>query len=248
MKVLTQRECAIMLATQNKTPIRGSPDFILANADGEPILGKEMKNMNSVYKALGVLAEKPGTDAVSQGALYSMGHGFIPWGIVYKSKTQQHNLNYCFGDAAKFVRQQKRFAHIIAWGTKKDKKTGAETTYAKSLLGFRVLWNLHWEDDTVGLSYGGLYPDGGCQENQPREDIFWTVVTKQRILDFYELCSVADGPLPPKPERINVDGTKASWNDCDYCEWAPLCKRLDKLKGCLTSDMAELIVKEGASL
>lgn len=253
-RVMTQQECGVRWATHNGTPVTGSPDFVLVDSDGTPVLGLELKNVNSVYKALSVLAEAPGTDALTQGGMYSWAHGFCPWGLVYTSKTQHHNLKSCFGDAAGKVRTGDRFAHLLDWVEAKEKvvkgKAVIEPAYPKSLMGFRVVHALVWQDGVLGVRYGGLWPDGGHPHNQSRsgeEHIRWTVITVDRIKAFYELCSDPNAELPPRPENIDpFSGEKKGWQPCEaaYCQWAGICAKLDKMRGATCTDMADLIREE----
>ena len=216
--------------------VSGSPDIVFLK-DDVPVKGMELKNMNSVYKALGVLHEECGVDAAAQAAHYSYALGKLPWSVMYSSYTQHHNLSSCYGAAAKAVPQAPRFEHLIAWG--KDK---AGDDVPKSLLGFRTGWDLHWlPDDQVGISFSGLRPGGGHPLNTARSEIFPTIITWARIKAFYELCNDPQGKTwPGRPSNPSLDGNKEKYKICDYCEWSGVCTKLGK-KSCVAA-MAEHIL------
>ena len=225
--------------TSKGTPVQGSPDIVVLRGDTKKSNAKEyvfmceLKNMNSVYKALGVLADSVGCDAIAQGAHYSYNLGKTPGMLIYSNYTQHHNLNACFGAAASYVPRQAKFAHLIDWGEKLNKKTGEMERNPKSLLGFRIAWAFRWVDDSetgprVECRFDGLIPDGGFEANKPGKEWFGTIVTWKRIQAFFELCDDPHGKTwPGTPAHPSIDGAKEGWKFCDYCKWKSVCKEVE---------------------
>jgi hypothetical protein len=64
-------------------PVTGRPDVMLLDVDGQPVLGMELKNVESYKSAASLLYEdKPKTDNLIQAAHYSLKFG-VPWVLVY---------------------------------------------------------------------------------------------------------------------------------------------------------------------
>lgn len=254
-RILTQAECATRWMTSNGIPVTGSPDLVVVDRGGKPVYGLEMKNVNSVYKAGKVLKETPGADALTQAAHYSYQLGKIPWYLIYSSHTQHHNIDKMMW-YMKVLTDNPNYRHIFDWatrpayeGTGKNKVEVGREEYAKSLLGFRISFELKWEDDQVWVRTCGLLPHGGLKANMEPGEWVGSVITWERIRAYYELlarCSLATSPLPPRPADLNIDGSESSFKPCDpaYCEWAKHCKALEKKKGACMGDLVDMIQED----
>lgn len=227
----TQSEAGIRLITKKGTPITGSPDFVAYDDKGKPVFGIEMKSMSSAYKAMQVLAEYAGADAVCQAALYSHGLGKIPWSLVYTSQTQHHNVKQLFGVAPMW--DEPRCKHLFDFNGKGE---------PKSLLGFRQVFDISWENDTVLISFGGMFPDGDFPDNKPREQLLRTVISIPAIMEFYDRCDDAQGKTwPVPPVSVDIVGKAKSFRVCDYCGFNKQCSKVGKTAGACVAKLAEEI-------
>lgn len=242
----SQQEIGTKWTTSNGTPVTGSPDFGLVQ-DGKVLMLTELKNMNSIYKALGVLGETPGVDAIGQLAHYMWVHGKCLGYLIYSSYTQFHNLDACSWMSGK-VTKARRFSHLIDWGERKVKgSTDAKEAYPKSLLGFRLGFELKWfPDDHIYIRFAGLLPHGDHPENMPREEWVPTIVSWPLIKNYFEMCASDPATTwPDRPKTYKVDGSEGSLDLClpAYCRWRGICDKCGKKSS--INAMAEMIRREG---
>lgn len=253
-RILTQQECATLWKTDSGVPVSGSPDLLVVDKLGNKLYGLELKNMNSVYKAGKVLKEVPGADAVAQAAHYAHVHG-IPWYLIYSSHTQFHNLEAMKWYTGGIVDAPK-YRHILDWATRKvyegkgvNKVEVGTEVYAKSLLGFRIAFQLEWrglgDEAQVFIRFAGLLPSGGLAINETAGAWIGTVITWKRLKDYFEMLASCRDPKvwPPRPADLNIDGTESSFKPCDaaYCQLAHICKALDKDKQACMGKFADMV-------
>lgn len=79
-------EIPVAWQTANGTWVRGRPDIVLLDNQGEPVLGQEHKGIFSGWTARDVLNLKPRVDAILQGGHYAMEIG-APWELHYTNRT-----------------------------------------------------------------------------------------------------------------------------------------------------------------
>lgn len=69
-------------------PVTGRPDLMLLDTDGQPVLGVELKNVESIQSATSMVYEgSPKTDNLIQAAHYSLKFG-VPWILAYSFSGQ----------------------------------------------------------------------------------------------------------------------------------------------------------------
>jgi len=258
-RILTQQEAGTLWKTSNGTAVSGSPDIVVVDALSKPLYLVEAKNMNSVFKAGKILKEIPAVEALAQAVHYAYILGKIPGHLIYSSHTQFHNIDKMLWFFSEVLKKA-RFRHLFDWGDRPiwDKpkspnrvEIGREE-YPKSLLGFRMGFSFRWAqvegEWIVQLKFGGLLPDGGHPDNLPGQWVN-TIVTWPLILGYYEHLSKAKSDpnwWAPPPIDLHIDGSTGSFDVCDgYCEYGPICKKLNKNKAANIQMMVKAIEELG---
>jgi hypothetical protein len=177
---------------------------VLADADGKPLHGLELKLVSSFWTARGVHYDlQPKSDHLIQSALYSwllrQGDTPLPYTLLYSSRVQWH-----LSTAPKWLQQKfKPGCYDVEF-----KEDGSPF----KVLPFNRAYTLTWVKDRLHYHTDGLKAPVA------------TAIDMPSIWRYYHAVSQL-GPgkaLPPRPTPLGVDGSK-SYNPCDYCPLAPVC-------------------------
>lgn len=199
------------------TVLSGRPDILLANADGKPVLGLELKKISSVWTAKEVINNaKPKTDHICQAAIYSYMVG-VPYKLVYVQ----------YDNYAAFTL---RGISEEAVNVDRDGK-GKPINLAPHL----KVYDIKTSDDGRIL----YKPESGRYwEN--------TGISMQGILDYYRNVKALDesSKLPARPEHYDVQGEKGNYTACKYCPYAAACSNFKEGADTM-GEWTEDLLKEG---
>lgn len=179
--------------------ITGTPDGILATAEGVPLEGIEAKCMSSGYTVLATgIKHEPRTPHLIQTAQYSMALG-IPFQLVYVSRVNYEVGGYMYS----LLGDEQR-----PWF-----KLNKDLT-VRALAPNMAVFLLEWDED------GRLY-------YKHSSDSVWvrTVVTKEAIVEYYrhvDECLVT-AQIPDKVTAVSATNGYC-YNECDYCEFDRACR------------------------
>lgn len=204
-----------------KTLVTGRPDLVIGTrapkgigiqkADGswvKPLIGIELKLVSSVWTARDVgIQMKPKMPHLLQAAHYSWQMG-VPFEIWYA----------CRADFAVTGWAQKQFPYVGERGSElceyNDK--GEIKKVRPFIQGYRIDIR---EDGHIWWKACG-----------PAEtDWVRSPASVQSIENYYKaVLAVGEGKLGPRPKSTNADGSKGSFNLCDYCPLRPHCDATEK--------------------
>ena len=207
-----EEEVPISWVTPSGIQVTGRPDIVLGQLVDEqfiPQLGLELKLVSSVWTArdTGVMLE-PKLVHLMQAGHYSWQLG-VPFQLWYTNRAE-----FAVGsgwEQKTFPPKENMLTDYLEWGESRGKPT------VKKILQFRQGYQLEW---TRGgqLKYRPLLAD--------RElDWTWTPITKQGIVDYYELVvsQTKNKQLAARPKSLKSDGSPGTFSLCDYCPLKEAC-------------------------
>lgn len=206
--ILREEEIPTSWKTAAGTPVTGRPDIVLCDDQKAPLLGLELKMASSVWTARDVLIlGLPKFDHLCQAAHYMWQLG-VPFKLCYTSYVEFPVVGWM---QKSFPKKGEPGSEYCEYNDKGD---------IKKLRPFVQIYDLTFDSITGMLRYS---LEGASQWKN-------TVITIEGIEAYFNgLDEVAKkGKLPPRPETVNVDGTKDGWSICSYCPVAPTC---DKYEG-----------------
>lgn len=212
-KLLREEDVPISWELPSGIKVTGRPDLVLADNDGVPVKGIELKLVSSLWTARDVLLDKPKPPHLMQAAHYmwrlsEQTGKSVPFELWYTSRVDWAvNGNWV----------QKLFP-------KKGEKASEYCEYnetsgeIKKVLPFRKGFLLRWKGDTLDSPLE-VSPVGG------KPNWSASIVTRRRILDYFEYVAKmeANKELGPRPMNLNADGTKGNYDPCDYCSLKQHC-------------------------
>lgn len=206
-RLATAAELDFEWVTANNTKVSGRPDGgVVDVATGKLDFGLEAKLAASLWTVLGVCYDlRPKGDHLIQAAHYSWRLGSIPFKLVYSVRSDYH------------------LSTAPKWLTEKF-KPGAPHVEFKDGKAFKVrphtmIYDLTWDDQ-------GRWCYTCDRQPVPQP----TQITTAGLEAWYTQVAALgpDKSLPAKPRLGTVDGTKG-YDQCKYCDWAPVCERTEDL-------------------
>jgi hypothetical protein len=178
------------------TVLSGRPDILIANPEGKPVLGLELKKVSSVWTAKEVINNgKPKSDHLCQAALYS--HMVqVPYKLVYV--------------------QYDNYAAFTIRGLSEEARNVDRDDKGKPI---NLVPYLKVYDVQIGDGGKVLYKHENGKHWQ------YSGITIERILAYYRKVKSLDdqSTLPPRPESYDVEGEKAGYTTCKYCPYSSVC-------------------------
>jgi hypothetical protein len=199
-----EEEIPVKWTTSTGIDVTGRPDMVLCDKEGKPVHGIELKQLASLWTARDVGLElRPKVQHIIQAAHYSMLLD-IPYSLVYTNR-----VNFAVSGEPW---AQKLFP-------RKDQYTGDRLKFndrdnVKDVLPFIQVYDLRWNDKGQLLYKASQHTEWT-----------YTLVTKDGIRKYYESVAQMDSTnvLPDKPTSLRADGSKESFNACNYCPLNDTC-------------------------
>lgn len=200
--ILREEEIAVSWDTASGIKVTGRPDVVLTQ-DGKPVHGIELKLMSSVWTVRDILTGSPKPGHLMQAGHYSWQLG-VPYSLCYTLRADMAVLGFAVPLFPKLGQEGSQYCEY----NERDK-------VIKKVKPFMKEYKLEWVGNT--LAYTDT--DTGIKKE--------SIVTIERIKEYYEQIAVADKVLP-RPLNLNPDGTKGGYTLCDYCSIKSTC---DKYEG-----------------
>lgn len=238
--LLREEDIPTRWATRNGTPVTGRPDIVLADKEGQPQLGLELKQASSMWTVRDILQDKPKTAHVCQAAHYSMVLD-VPFTLAYSNRVNWHimgNQDQFSWVQRHFPRYGERHSDKCDYKLDDGKEAVPEKVYKNGNVKpgrpaqppsqqiFRVLpfvhtFTLSWEDEDDGGKRLWIAPS----DLDFGEAAQKTLVTEEGIQEYYETAAMAveTDVLPPEPAMLDVFGNVAKFRDCQYCPLQDIC-------------------------
>ena len=202
-----EEEIPIAWSTRSGMRVTGRPDIVLCDKAGKPVLGIEHKAICSVWTAKSAtFGNQPKVKHVVQAAHYAW-QLRIPYRLVY---TQY--VNYAVPQwAGRMFASKPEHVELNDKGEVKHVKPH-ETVY-----------EIHISDEGQVL-YRLEPPVGGDDSDHPYTA---TPVNVADIERFYEYTSQMHERkvLGQRPKSVNIDGSKAGYDECSYCPLSEVCNK-----------------------
>lgn len=194
-------------STTNGTKVTGRPDLVLMDAEGKPQHGLEFKLVSSMWTARDVLLGKPKPAHVMQAAHYSMLLD-VPFDLVYTSRSDYGVTGWAQKHFPQKGSPNAKFAEYNEKGE------------IKKVLPFNKMFPLRFTDS--GVIELQKDPETGTWHE--------TIVSKKRIMDYFEFVSTMRErrDLGPRPQNVDAFGEKMSYSLCQYCPLKQHCDDFEK--------------------
>lgn len=206
--VLNHDDLELELELFGKT-FKGSPDVALADENGKPFLGIELKNLSSGSKSITVSYQlAPDVKHLIQTATYSVMLAKklqlpdpIPYMLVYSSRNIWHVYSLS-GEAKKAIQTVRRDVNV-------------QFMRDFSITPFHRIYYTRWNSD-------------GCLEYFTSGLKEWTTtpLKEEHIYHYYEAVAVLiteTKDLGPRPCTKSLGAKKKGYSMCNYCEFADVC-------------------------
>jgi hypothetical protein len=240
----------VRAVTKGGIPITGSPDSIIISDGTEEYL-IEHKHVSSFWTFRDVMIEnKPKLENLAQAGFYMMHLNDIPSCLLYTSSTlfsgpafltnlvpkpsEKHSelfeyTYYMFTGQVRNYKQKDGSTKPIKMKKKLEIPGHLKDLYPKEL--FNTLgadfaefkntrpgikqFDLRWTDDRLEYEADGKW--------------YYTVVTKQNIMDYFNQAEIAEKneELPPRPLQLAANGEAKSYTACDYCSLSDVCDKYE---------------------
>lgn len=203
LKILREQEVGTCWTTKNGTKVTGSPDIVIASEGGELIQALELKRICSVWTARDILAGCPRPTHVFQAAHYALCLG-VPYELWYSC-----DVNFYAGRMNKLFPKKGTLAG--------DKCSYDDKGNIKNVEPFHKGFIFDFRDDVLYI----------------KEDLSTTfeetIVTKQRIENYYEYVSTMEerNSIGPTPTNIDHRGDTMGFTTCQYCELKSICSNFN---------------------
>lgn len=201
--VLSEEEIPTKWFTEKGTPVSGRPDKVLLDADNKPVLGLELKMVSSIWTARDVLfMEQPKFDHMTQAAHY-MWQLNVPFKLCYTSYVEYAVTGWM---GRNFPKLGQKGSEYCDYNDKGD---------IKKVRPFVQIYDLMFDSLTGTLLH----------KLEDNADWIPTVISIEGIKNYFagldEIGTTKK--LPPRPETINIDGSKEGYSICNYCPIKPIC-------------------------
>lgn len=198
-----EEEVPVEWLTKSGIRVTGRPDMVLCDRDGTPVHMLEHKLICSMWTARDVLAGFPKLPHVAQAAHYSLLLN-IPATLCYTSRVDYGIMGFA----------QKNFPTINQQGSQYCEYN--DKGVIKKVRPFMKPFTLEWNDDgTLDII------DYDTQERKR------SIVSKSRILDYFESVVSTEGSLPARPADVTVHGDKLNYEGCSYCSMKNVCDKFE---------------------
>lgn len=223
-KVKMEEEVATTWYTSNGTKVQGRPDIVLCatytstmnditTAHTTPVHGQEHKNVSSLWTARDVLIKgMPKMVHLIQAAHYSWQLD-IPFSLCYSSSSKYPVITKLGKTEIRWPEHDSELGQYMEyddWGKGK---------FPRSLQPFVKIYDINVTPEVISYRTEGS------------ADWIDTPVGLNGIIGYYEMVSgfgrEGNNDLGPRPVQMKVDGSKASFKQCDNCPFATACDNYD---------------------
>jgi hypothetical protein len=203
-EIKREEEIQIEWTLSNGTKVTGRPDIVLLE-NGIPVGGMELKRVSSVWTATKILSGEPKCAHLIQLAHYSWKLS-APFELWYTSDVDWSLDGFAKKKAPKHGMPGSEY---IEWSVSKEGEA-----YPKKILPFVEGFETKWNEL------------GELEYRRGEEDWQCSIITQDRIKDFYEFVSQMESTqtLGDKPVALTAAGKEDSYSPCDYCALKAICK------------------------
>lgn len=205
-KILTQSQCATAWTTASGISVTGSPDIVIAEDNGTPHVGIEVKQICSLWTGMNVLLDDDvSLKHLAQAAHYMCKLGLPEYKLIYVSYVD-FQLPYMKSIEAKLPKEGAAKSEYFEYGSNGK---------PKKMLPFRKVYELRFSEADGYLEF---------REEGSKGFFTKTIVCEAAIEDFFQHITTMDSNLGPRPLTLTATGDFETYNICGYCkELKPVC-------------------------
>lgn len=203
--------------TAGGIPVTGRPDVVVGEMESgvwRPKKLYELKLASSLWTGKEVLVEGRPKDAhVVQAAHYFWQTNAESAELLYLSRSD-YAIGPSYHGMFKGLDKRPELAGYFELG---------DNGFIKKMTPFLVSYELVWHTDGT-LLYRQVLMDGTTS------DYVTTKITRDGIRSFYESIGsdYSLGKLSARPSGVKIDGSKASYKECQYCMLKQVCDKSEK--------------------